>query len=68
MPVVCVEGMVEGVDDAVGSIVSALKTKGLLEDSIVMFSADNGAPSLDLKYFYNNSGSNWPLRGVSVTS
>lgn len=48
-------------DESVGKVVSKLSEKGMLENSIVIFMSDNGAPTSGL---YGNSGSNWPLRGV----
>ena len=56
--------MVSKVDQSVGEVVSALGKKGMLENSIIIFIADNGAPSIGV---YQNWGSNYPLRGVSVT-
>jgi arylsulfatase A-like enzyme len=53
-------------DESVGRVVGALQTKGMLENSIIVFISDNGAPSIDV-VGYQNWGSNYPLRGVSVT-
>ena len=44
-------------DDSVGKIVSALNDKNMLNNTIIIFTTDNGGP-------YSNS--NWPLRGVSI--
>lgn len=57
-------GMLTSLDDSVGSIIQSLNENGMLEDSIVLFLADNGAPADDPIWGYENSGSNWPLRGV----
>ena len=43
----------------VGRLVSAVKTKGMWENSIWVYSADNGG---------TNSGINWPLRGEKHTN
>ena len=50
-------GMVSAMDDAVGKIVNALKEEELIENTIIVFSSDNGAPS-------HRYGSNYPLRGT----
>ena len=54
--------MVYELDVSVGTVVKALKDKGILDNTIIVFSSDNGAPTQDA-YFYNK-GSYWPLRGV----
>ena len=53
--------MVSKLDSSVGEIVKALKNNSMLEDSIIVFISDNGAPSTGLM---RNYGSNWPLKGV----
>lgn len=50
------------VDESVGRVVSALSQNNMLENSIVLFMADNGAQTIG---FLENHGSNFPLRGVS---
>jgi arylsulfatase A-like enzyme len=52
-------------DESVGRVVRALEVKGMLENSIIVFVSDNGAPSVDV-VGYQNWGSNYPLRGVNV--
>nr|AYW00827.1 glucosinolate sulfatase 1-2 [Plutella australiana] len=53
--------MVKKLDDSIGEIVATLEKKGMLENTIITFSTDNGAPTVGLGA---NSGSNYPLRGV----
>lgn len=54
--------MVSKLDESVGKIIKALKENSLLDDSIIVFLSDNGAPTMGLM---KNHGSNWPLKGVS---
>jgi len=46
-------GMLAAVDEAIGQVVGALEKKGLRENTLIVFSADNGGPP---------PGSNTPLR------
>ncbi|XP_072018407.1 arylsulfatase B-like [Amphiura filiformis] len=50
-----VAGMISSLDESVGLIVDSLKDNGLYDNSVIVFSSDNGAPT---RY-----GNNWPLRG-----
>lgn len=60
-----VSAMMWKLDESVGRVVRALEAKGMLENSIIVFMSDNGAPSVDV-VGYQNWGSNYPLRGVNV--
>uniref|UniRef100_A0A8D8FBE7 Arylsulfatase I n=2 Tax=Culex pipiens TaxID=7175 RepID=A0A8D8FBE7_CULPI len=52
--------MVSKLDDSVGAIFKSLRAKNMIQNSIILFISDNGAPSFGL---HSNSGSNFPLRG-----
>jgi arylsulfatase B len=54
--------MLYKLDDSVGQVVKALKAQNMLQDSVIMFSTDNGGPAAG---FDVNYASNWPLKGVS---
>ena len=56
--------MVAALDDSVRQVVEALKSKGLYENSIIVFTTDNGAAAGGLD---QSAGSNFPLRGVKNT-
>lgn len=53
--------MVSRLDKSVGEVVAALRRRKMLDNSIIVFMSDNGAPTIGI---YNNTGSNYPLRGV----
>ncbi|XP_065187646.1 arylsulfatase J-like [Sycon ciliatum] len=55
-----VSAMATAMDDAVGNIVKALKKRGIWDDTLVVFTSDNGA---QVRY----GGSNYPLRGNKGT-
>jgi arylsulfatase A-like enzyme len=46
--------MIAAVDDSIGEIVQALKLKQLWENTLIIFSSDNGGPA--------DHANNWPLR------
>ncbi|XP_002736785.1 arylsulfatase B-like [Saccoglossus kowalevskii] len=53
-------GKLSVMDDAVGSVVDALKKRDMWDDTLLIFIGDNGALA-------SSSGSNWPLRGIAAT-
>nr|XP_006817131.1 PREDICTED: arylsulfatase I [Saccoglossus kowalevskii] len=53
-------GMLTSMDEAVGNVTRALRESPMWDNSIIIFSTDNGA---DAKFI----GSNWPLRGAKAT-
>uniref|UniRef100_A0A1B6GFH0 Sulfatase N-terminal domain-containing protein n=1 Tax=Cuerna arida TaxID=1464854 RepID=A0A1B6GFH0_9HEMI len=63
--------MVSKLDESVGRVVAALQTRYMLDNTIIVFMSDNGAPSKDTTSstfnFYPNWGSNFPLRGAKET-
>ena len=58
-------GMVSAVDDSVGELVSALQRADILNNTIIIFSTDNGGAVTNEKRraIDGMPGSNWPLRG-----
>ncbi|XP_032687353.1 arylsulfatase B-like [Odontomachus brunneus] len=57
--------MVSKLDQCVGDVIEVLKKRGMLENSIIVFMSDNGAPT---NGFLANQGSNYPLRGIKETA
>ncbi|VEN61333.1 unnamed protein product [Callosobruchus maculatus] len=53
--------MVSMLDQSVGTVVAALREKGMLDNSIILFMSDNGAKPDGI---HANHGSNYPLRGT----
>ena len=51
-------GYISEMDDVVGVVVETLKEKSLWDDTLIIFSSDNGAPPAP-----NVRGRNYPLRG-----
>lgn len=56
--------MLHHLDQSVGTIVEALSKVGILKNSIIVFSTDNGGPA---EGFNLNAASNYPLKGVKNT-
>ena len=53
-------GMVSAMDEGVGNITAALETAGLADNTIIVFTSDNGADVYCVKQV---TGSNFPFRG-----
>ncbi|RUS91680.1 hypothetical protein EGW08_000506 [Elysia chlorotica] len=53
-------GMVTALDDAVGQLIHSLEKKGILNNTIIFFTADNGG-------WIPYHGNNYPLRGGKIT-
>ncbi|XP_068717714.1 arylsulfatase B-like isoform X2 [Montipora capricornis] len=56
--------MVSSLDQGVGKVIDALKSRGLYDNSVIVFSTDNGGPAAG---FDMNWACNFPLRGVKRT-
>ncbi|XP_077512469.1 arylsulfatase B-like [Amblyomma americanum] len=57
-------GMVDAMDQSVGQVFRALGDAGMLENTVIVFSSDNGGA---LWGNHNSRGVNWPLRGAKGT-
>ncbi len=54
-------GMIEALDDAVGSVMQKLREEGLMDNSLIFFTSDNGGAT------YTRATDNAPLRGGKAT-
>uniref|UniRef100_A0A2M3Z254 Putative arylsulfatase b n=1 Tax=Anopheles braziliensis TaxID=58242 RepID=A0A2M3Z254_9DIPT len=52
--------MISRIDVSVGMVYDTLRERKMLDNTIILFYADNGAPTVGI---HANSGSNYPLRG-----
>ena len=54
--------MMTVLDDQIGRLIQAIDRKGILDNSVILFYSDNGAPTVGM---HANAGSNFPFKGVS---
>lgn len=59
-----VAGMISALDEGIGNVTKALKDANMMDDTIIVFTTDNGGPA---QGFNSNMASNWPLRGMKRT-
>ncbi|XP_064597817.1 arylsulfatase I-like [Liolophura sinensis] len=57
-------GMVSALDDSVGNVTRALRESGMMENSVIIFTTDNGGPA---NGYDGNAACNYPLRGLKNT-
>src|SRR5690606_177523 len=61
-------GMVASLDESVGRVVKALNDSGQLDDTLIVFSTDNGGTSPGVhRPHHEPMASNWPLKGAKHT-
>ncbi|XP_054268843.1 arylsulfatase I-like [Macrosteles quadrilineatus] len=56
--------MVTKVDESVGKVMEAMKSKSMLNNTIILFLSDNGGATNN---YNGNAASNWPLKGGKDT-
>ena len=56
-------GMLTCMDEGIGNVTNALKTKGMLDDTLIVFTTDNGGPVPDTPGGDYVGSRNFPLRG-----
>ena len=52
--------MTRVMDEGIGNVTAALKARGMWDDTLFVFSSDNGG------WVGTTGSSNWPLRGSKV--
>ncbi|KAB7495902.1 Arylsulfatase B, partial [Armadillidium nasatum] len=57
---ICVSAMLWKLDESVGRVTKALQDNNMLDNSIIVFTTDNGGEGGDL---VGSASTNWPLRG-----
>ncbi|XP_063824556.1 arylsulfatase B-like [Ostrinia nubilalis] len=57
-------GLVTSLDKSIGNIIAALAEREILQNTLVIFVSDNGAPTIG---WSQNYGSNFPFRGAKST-
>lgn len=57
-------GVTAALDDSVGAVVRSLRKRGMLDNSIIVFTTDNGGPANNYDL---NAACNFPLRGTKNT-
>jgi len=55
--------MLSVLDDSIGNLTAALKASGMYNNTIIVFTTDNGGP---VDGFSLNYASNFPLRSVNI--
>ena len=55
--------MVVALDDGVGQVLQTLQTNNILDNTLIFFLSDNGAPS---QAATNGQSNNYPLRGYKM--
>lgn len=53
-------GLVAALDEGVGNVTRALQKRGIFNDTLLLFTTDNGGP-------VEKASNNWPLRGSKTT-
>lgn len=55
--------MVAALDDSVGAVVKTLKARNMYNNTVILFTTDNGGPA---NGYNDNAANNFPLRSVAV--